>query len=75
MPSSQRGDLPPRQIFDLVAEGIKLKIVKTGGSGSLGITLPRDELRKRDLGAGDDVVMLPTEKPNTFELRLPPDDG
>lgn len=72
---TQTGEMAPQQIYNLVAEGTKLKIVKTGGSGSLGITLPKDELRQRDLGAGDEVVILPGDDPDTFELHLPPQDG
>lgn len=61
--------------YHLDVNGIKLEFVEARGSGSLGITLLREELRKTDLWDGDDVAMLPTEKPNTFKLRLPPDDG
>lgn len=74
MPSQAR-EMPSREIFNLVAEGARHTIVKTGGSGSLGITLPKEELEKRDLGAGDDVVIVPGDAPNMFELHLPPQDG
>ena len=73
MPSQTR-EMPPREIFNLVAEGARHTIVKTGGSGSLGITLPKEELKKRGLGPGDDVVIIPGDSPNTFELHLPPQD-
>lgn len=67
-------DLPPQQLFNLISSGKKLKIVPTGGSGSLGITLPKEELRERGLDAGDAVVMLPTDDPDTFELHFPPQE-
>lgn len=73
--SSHQGEMPPREIFNLVADGARHTIVKTGGSGSLGITLPKDELKKRGLGPGDDVVIIPGDSPNTFELHLPPEDA
>lgn len=71
---SQEGEMPPREIYNLVAEGARHTIVKTGGSGSLGITLPKEELEKRGLGPGDDVVIIPGDSPDTFKLHLPPQD-
>jgi hypothetical protein len=38
------------------------------------VTLPKDELRKRELEAGDAVVLLPTDDPDTFELHFPPQE-
>ena len=73
-PADWAEDLPPHQLFNLVSSGKKLKIVPTGGSGSLGVTLPKDELRKRELEAGDAVVLLPTDDPDTFELHFPPQE-
>lgn len=72
--ASQSGEMPPRQVYNLVAKGAKLKLVRTGGSGSLGITLPKEELRERDLEAGDEVVLVPADSPDTFKLHLPPQD-
>lgn len=72
--TSHEREMPPREIYDLVATGTKLKIVRTGGSGSLGITLPKKELQKRGLGPGDHVVFIPGKDPDTFELHLPPED-
>lgn len=43
-----------------------------GGSGSLGITLPKEKLRKRDLEAGDEVGIVTTSDPNVLEIHLPP---
>lgn len=74
MAASRPGEVPPRQIYDLVTEGTKLKVVKTGGSGSLGVTLPKAELTKRGIGPGDEVVLLPGDDPDTFELYLPSGD-
>lgn len=50
-------------------------LVRIGGSGSLGITLPKDELEERGIEAGDEVVILPGDSPDTFELHFPPQDA
>ena len=70
MPSQTR-EIPSREIINLVAEGTERTIVKTGGSGSLGITLPKDELEKRGLGVGDQVIIMPGESPQTLVIHLP----
>ena len=70
MPSQTR-ELPSREIINLVAEGTERTIVKTGGSGSLGITLPKDELKKRGLGVGDQVIIMPGDSPQTLVIHLP----
>jgi antitoxin component of MazEF toxin-antitoxin module len=50
------------------------KLVRMGGSGSLGITLPKAKLRKRGLEAGDEVGIVTTADPNILEIHLPPVD-
>jgi hypothetical protein len=67
-------ELPPHQLFNLASSVQKLTIVPTGGSGSLGVTLPKEEFRRRGLNAGDAVVLLPTDDPDTFELHFPPQE-
>lgn len=48
------------------------KLVKMGGSGSLGITLPKDMLDERGLEAGDEVGIVTTDDPDVLEIHLPP---
>lgn len=48
------------------------KLVKMGGSGSLGITLPKGKLAERDLEAGDEVGIVTTQDPDVLEVHLPP---
>ena len=73
-PADWSEEIPPHQVFNLVSSGQMLKITLTGGSGSLGVTLPKDEMRKRGLKAGDAVLLLPTDDPDTFELHFPPQE-
>lgn len=47
------------------------KLVKMGGSGSLGITLPKDKLDERALEAGDEVGIVTTADPDVLEIHLP----
>lgn len=75
MSSRRTTDVPPRELYQLVTEGTNLTLTPTGGSGSLGITLPKTELRKRGLVSGDEVMLLPDEEPDTFKLYLPPNDA
>ena len=49
-------------------------LIRTGGSGSLGITLPKEEVEKHGLEAGDEVVLLPGDDPNVFTLYFPPEE-
>lgn len=49
-------------------------IIRIGGSGSLGITLPKEALDKRGFEAGDQVVLLPSDHPDAFTLYFPPDE-
>ena len=46
-------------------------LIRIGGSGSLGITLPKEELEQRGIEAGDEVVLLPSDDPNSFTVYLP----
>ncbi len=55
-----------------MAESVPL--IRIGGSGSLGITLPKDELDKRGIEAGDRVVILPGDEPDSVKLYFPPDE-
>lgn len=50
------------------------KLIQMGGSGSLGITLPKEKLEKRGLEAGDEVGILTTSDPDVLEIHLPPVD-
>lgn len=47
------------------------KLVKMGGSGSLGITLPKEKLDERGLKAGDEVGIVTTDDPNVLKIHLP----
>ena len=49
-------------------------LIRIGGSGSLGITLPKDELDKRGIEAGDQVLLLPSDDPDAFTLYFPPEE-
>ena len=73
-PADWPEELSPHQVYNLVSSGKMLKISQTGGSGSLGVTLPKDEMRKRGIKAGDAVLLLPTDDPDTFELHFPPQE-
>jgi antitoxin component of MazEF toxin-antitoxin module len=48
------------------------KLVKMGGSGSLGITLPKDKLDEHGLEAGDEVGIVTTDDPDILQIHLPP---
>lgn len=47
-------------------------VTRISESDSLGITLPMDELRERNLKAGDEVVLLPGDDSDTVTLYFPP---
>ncbi len=49
-------------------------LVRIGGSRSLGITLPKDELEQRGIVAGDQVVLILTEDPDAFTVYVPTDE-
>lgn len=49
-------------------------LTSTGGSGSLGITLPKEVLEERNLDVGDEIVLLPSDEPDTFTLYFPPQE-
>ena len=71
--TSQTREIPPREIINLVAEGTKRTIVKTGGSGSLGITLPKEKLENCGLEEGDQVIIMPGESSKELVILLPED--
>lgn len=47
------------------------KLVKMGGTGSLGITLPKEKLDERGLEAGDEVGIVSTDDPDVLKIHLP----
>lgn len=51
------------------------KLVKIGGSGSLGITLPKENLDERGLEAGDEVGIVTTDDPDVLKIYLPAKQG
>lgn len=48
------------------------KLVKMGGFGSLGITLPKDKLDERGLEVGDGVGIFTTDNPDGLKIHRPP---
>lgn len=46
------------------------KLVEMGGSGSLDITLPMDNIDVRGLEAGDEVGIVTTDDPDVFRIHL-----
>lgn len=49
-------------------------LIRVDGSESLGIALPKDELERRGIQAGDTVVLVPSNDPDSFTRYMPPPD-
>jgi len=66
-----RGDEPaPEEARKAFESYRRLTIMETGGSGSLGVTFPKDEVERQDKDAGDPVLFHSVDGANKWELYL-----